>query len=255
MPVELRIETHPYHNSISVGARVDLRYEINRYTIDDNPPAEVAREIARRMVRGLEEEITYKVERELRYSGRQRHLAPDDIRGDAAMYFRGGRSLAHEARRTAFEEAHRMLMAPPPRIRRTLEPPKKTKHFKWMSDLKKEITLGEFTAKLLDNSMKVHEEGIEMRHCLHTHYQEKIASAKIIAYHVDVPRDICRSGLTVSFKRTAGDGWEFYQSKGKANSQRQDPRLDDLYAVLLKQLNKNLKTSKGYLENSQVSWA
>lgn len=114
---------------------------------------------------------------------------------------------------------------------------------KWMKNITKEIKQGHCTAKLLDTTQKIWDEGQNMRHCLGNTYMQKLKDARYIAYHIDVPKDICGSGITVGFKRGIGNAWVFDMAKGKTNRTYKDKRLDRIYKKIEEEINKNRKQS------------
>ena len=128
-------------------------------------------------------------------------------------------------------------------VLRDLKPePKKEKFYKWMRNLPKEIKTEEVSAILIDSNKKVFEEAQTMKHCLWREYEERIKKGKYLVYHVTPPKEICKTGITLGFKRREDNGgWKFDQAKGKSNSSQKDKRLDEIYDKIAQELNKNTK--------------
>ena len=223
--VQINIDYNPMMDARVIAARVQGLQTVHQVTdqyLHETPFDHIARDMAQSLAREVERRVFEQIMRlqpELRRERRYEYERPRMRRRDhdeIHMYIGGG----------------------------SRPKPKKAKHFKWMRGLPEEITVGDCKANLLNDSMKVYREGKDMRHCLHDSYQDRIADGRYLVYHADVPRDICKSGLTIGYSRNLDGSWMFDQSKVKANSTQDDPRLDALYEEIGKQLNKEVKETK-----------
>ena len=61
---------------------------------------------------------------------------------------------------------------------------------------------GKYTATLLDSTTKVHQESIDMEHCLYSTYKTRIKNGCYIVYHIDMPELQC--GGTAGFISRVG---------------------------------------------------
>lgn len=144
--------------------------------------------------------------------------------------------------------------------------------FTWLktAGLPEEIILGEFKARMLDDTMKLWQESEDMRHCIYKSYTDRIKAKGYIAYHIDAPR-LTKSGFTIGFlQRETGrqvhghgiaarimrnnamksDGqpkvrWVMEQLKGKANSTNSDEALKVFTQFIEETVNQSMEKSCG----------
>lgn len=86
------------------------------------------------------------------------------------------------------------------------------------------VEAGPFKARLLADTMALWAESENMRHCIYKSYTNRIQNGHYLAYHIDAPRPLNKSGYTLGFSRDER-GWRQDQIKGKANSIPNDPAL------------------------------
>lgn len=147
--------------------------------------------------------------------------------------------------------------------------PEKTEEYAWLKpELPRtgEAFGGKFKFTLIDDTMKLYEEGTRMRHCIWRLYQGKFRDGKYIAYHIDA-QHLSLHGLTCGFHqkgkidlspgainyadidemmrggvpkdaKTKDNKWALDQVKGVSNATFKDKELDAVANMLLEFVNK-----------------
>jgi hypothetical protein len=65
--------------------------------------------------------------------------------------------------------------------------PPATEKISWLDPVQSTITHAGFTAHLLNDTLKIFNEGRGMEHCLYRSYMSKITSGHYVAFHIDAP--------------------------------------------------------------------
>lgn len=257
MPAQIRFDYDPMNMMPTVEVRTDPYHfrmvtdHRDRYEPDERMVREYAerasREIAEQVHRDIMEAF-YRMPRmrprerdrgrmtatEIRMRQREQYARADvDFQREYMNNFVGA-DLADLERRVVHDEVYYERGVSTPQER------PKQKKFAWMEGVPKQFEEAGIKANLLDTTTKIYDEGKTMRHCLYSYKRDSIKQGKYLPFHLDVPREINKNGVTLVFQRDPRDEkkWIKYERRGKANSKPQDPRLDAIEEALLKAVNK-----------------
>lgn len=137
--------------------------------------------------------------------------------------------------------------------------PEKAEPYEWLhKDLPRSGAYagGKFTFTLIDDTMKLYNEGTGMKHCIWRLYQGKFKNGKYLAYHIDAPH-LNKYGFTCGFHQAAtyqldtragavnvmdkgkrlSAAWKLDQVKGISNLTSSDKELDAVAKMLLEWVN------------------
>lgn len=137
--------------------------------------------------------------------------------------------------------------------------------YEWLAGLHKYIGSSTgMTAHLIDNKLRLYEEGRDMKHCIWRSYRDRIEAKEYLAYHIEAP-ELDKNGFTLGICKSYNDaprywtnvhegippngvvmdrkfiGWKIDQVRGLSNSIPQDKELHDFAETISQKVNESLK--------------